>query len=99
MLPAVLPDKSETDMTYFADRRDALLAAMDAIGRDPAGFALVAQVPAGRTPEHRRAALAGALQARRAGATHVIVGIPPSLGPVAVDDAVADIAEPLRDAW
>ncbi len=81
LLPAVLPDKSETDMTYFEDRRDALLAALDAAGRDPAGFALVAQVPAGATAETRRAALAGALRARRSGATHVILGIPPALGP------------------
>ena len=98
LLPAVLPDKSETDMTYFADRLAALQAAMAAIGRDPAGFALVAQVPAGRTAEHRRAALAGALEARRCGATHVIVGIPPDAGPRAVDDAAREIAEPLRDA-
>jgi alkanesulfonate monooxygenase SsuD/methylene tetrahydromethanopterin reductase-like flavin-dependent oxidoreductase (luciferase family) len=98
LLPAVLPDQSKPDMTYFLDRRDALLAAMAAIGRDPSGFALVAQVPAGRTAEHRRAALAGALEARRCGATHVIIGIPPSAGPAAVDDAARDIAVPLRDA-
>jgi len=98
LLPAVLPDKSETDMTYFADRRDALLAAMAAIGRDPAGFALVAQVPAGRTAEQRRAALAAARQARRDGATHVIVGIPPDAGATAVDAAAHEIAEPLLDA-
>ena len=96
--PAVLPDKSETDMTYFLDRRDAILAAMDAIGRDATGFALVAQVPAGRTAEHRRAALEAALRARRGGATHVIIGIPPSAGPGAVDDAAREIAGPLRDA-
>jgi type II secretory pathway predicted ATPase ExeA len=94
----VLPDQSKPDMTYFLDRRDALLAAMAAIGRDPSGFALAAQVPAGRTAEHRRAALAGALEARRCGATHVIIGIPPSAGPAAVDDAARDIAVPLRDA-
>ena len=34
LLPAVLPDKSETNMDYFLDRRDALLRAMEAIGRD-----------------------------------------------------------------
>ena len=98
LLPAVLPDKSETDMTYFKDRRDALLAALAAIGRDPAGFALVAQVPAGTTAEHRRLAREAGLEARRAGATHVIVGIPPSAGPRAVDLAAREIAEPLREA-
>lgn len=98
LLPAVLPDKSETDMTYFIDRRDALLRAMDAIGRDPTGFALVAQIPAGRTAAHRRLGLEMALVARQTGATHVIVGIPPSDGPAAVDTAAREIAEPLRDA-
>jgi alkanesulfonate monooxygenase SsuD/methylene tetrahydromethanopterin reductase-like flavin-dependent oxidoreductase (luciferase family) len=98
ILPAVLPDKSETDMTYFEDRRDALLAALDTAGRDRAGFALVAQVPAGGTAETRRAALAGALRARRSGATHLIIGIPPAAGPTAVDDTARDIAIPLRDA-
>ena len=33
LLPAVLPDKSETNMDYFLDRRDALLRAMEAIGQ------------------------------------------------------------------
>ena len=98
LLPAVLPDKSETTMDYFADRRGALLAAMDALGRDPRGFAFVAQVPAGQTSASRKAALAAAREARRSGATHVIVGIPPSAGPKAVDDAARDIAQPLRDA-
>ena len=98
LLPAVLPDKTETDMTYFAGRIEALREAMAAIGRDPAGFALVAQVPAGRLAEHRRAALAGARQARRDGATHVIIGIPPDAGPAAVDAAAREIAEPLLDA-
>jgi len=98
LLPAVLPDKSETNMDYFIDRRDALLRAMDAIGRDPAGFAIVAQVPAGTTAASRSVALEMGLIARRAGASHVIVGIPPSAGPGAVDAAAREIGDPLRDA-
>jgi alkanesulfonate monooxygenase SsuD/methylene tetrahydromethanopterin reductase-like flavin-dependent oxidoreductase (luciferase family) len=98
LLPAVLPDKSETNMDYFLDRRDALLQAMEAIGRDPSRFALVAQVPAGTTAEHRRIALEMGLIARRGGATHIIVGIPPSAGPAAVDAAAREIADPLRAA-
>jgi alkanesulfonate monooxygenase SsuD/methylene tetrahydromethanopterin reductase-like flavin-dependent oxidoreductase (luciferase family) len=98
ILPAVLPDKAKTDMTYFRDRRDAVLAALSAVGRDPRGFALVAQVPAGTTARQRRAALASAIEARREGATHVIIGIQPSVGPAAVDDAAREIATPLRAA-
>ena len=52
-----------------------ILGAMEAAGRDPAGFAFTAQVPAGTT---RRVAAGGRSTARiafvRAGATHVILG-------------------------
>ena len=99
LLPAVLPDKAPSDMAYFGERHDELLRAMAAIGRDPAGFAIVAQVPAGRTAETRRQALDAAHVAVGLGATHVIVGIAPSLGPVAVDAAAAEVAEPLRQAY
>jgi hypothetical protein len=71
---------------------------MDAIGRDPGGFALVAQVPAGTTAGQRRIALEMGLIARRGGATHIIVGIPPSAGPGAVEAAAREIADPLRAA-
>lgn len=98
LLPAVTPDKAPTDMTYFGERRAELLRAMEAAGRDAAGFAIVAQVPAGRTAATRRAALEGALAAVDIGATHVIVGIVPSLGPAAVDAAAREIAIPLREA-
>jgi len=99
LLPAVLPDKAPSDMGYFGDRHDALLDAMAAIGRDPSGFAIVAQVPAGRTAEARRTALDAAHTAVGLGATHLIVGIAPSLGPLAVDAAAAEVAEPLRQAY
>ena len=65
-------------MDYFLDRREPCSGAMEAIGRDPSGFALVAQVPAGTTAAQRRVALEMGLVARRGGATHVIVGIPPA---------------------
>jgi alkanesulfonate monooxygenase SsuD/methylene tetrahydromethanopterin reductase-like flavin-dependent oxidoreductase (luciferase family) len=96
LLPAVTPDKSPTDMTYFADRRAALLAALAAAGRDPATFAFGAQIPTGSTPETRQAALAAGLDAARRGATHIILGMPPRLGAGGVDAVAAEVAEPLR---
>jgi alkanesulfonate monooxygenase SsuD/methylene tetrahydromethanopterin reductase-like flavin-dependent oxidoreductase (luciferase family) len=98
LLPAVTSDKSPTDMSYFAGRRDALLAALDAIGRDRSTFALAAQVPAGTTAATRAEALDAGLEAIRLGATHVIIGMPPQLGAVGVDQVAREIAEPLRDA-
>lgn len=98
LLPAVTADKNPTDMTYFADRRDALLAALADVGRDPSTFALTAQVPMGSTAATRADGLAAALEAVRLGATQVILGMPPRLGAVGVDEVVGTVAEPLRDA-
>ncbi len=98
LLPAVTPDKNPTNMTYFAGRREALLAALEAAGRDPDGFAIVAQVPAGGTAETRRLCLESAVEAVSIGATHVIIGMPPALGASGVDDVAREVAEPLRDA-
>lgn len=96
LLPAVTADKNPTDMRYFADRRDALLAALDAEGRDPAGFTLTAQVPTGLTAESRREGLDAAIEAVRLGATHVILGMPPRLGAAGVDEVARTVAGPLR---
>ncbi len=98
LLPAVTPDKSPTDLRYFADRRDAILTALEAVGRDPDTFAFVAQVPLGTTADSRREALAGGLEAARLGATHVILGMPPRLGAAGVDAAAREVAQPLRAA-
>lgn len=98
LLPAVTPDQHPTDLTYFAGRREALLAAFEAIGRDPAGFAIAAQVPAGLTAASRAEGLRAAIDSVRRGATHVIIGLPPQLGATGVDQVAREIAEPLRDA-
>jgi alkanesulfonate monooxygenase SsuD/methylene tetrahydromethanopterin reductase-like flavin-dependent oxidoreductase (luciferase family) len=98
LLPAVVALGAPSDLDYFTEKRDAILAALDAIGRDPAGFALVAQVPTGRTAEDRRWALEQAREAVDRGATEVILGMPPALGAAGVDAIAADVARPLRDA-
>jgi alkanesulfonate monooxygenase SsuD/methylene tetrahydromethanopterin reductase-like flavin-dependent oxidoreductase (luciferase family) len=94
MLPA-LPD---IDIGYFAEKRGAILAAMAAAGRDPAGFAFTAQVQTGTTAESRRGALAGAIAFVEAGATHMILGMPARLGPDGLDDVAREVARPLREA-
>jgi alkanesulfonate monooxygenase SsuD/methylene tetrahydromethanopterin reductase-like flavin-dependent oxidoreductase (luciferase family) len=97
-LPAIVTDDGRpSDIDYFANRRDALLAALDAVGRKPDGFSFAAQVATGRTREDRRAALVTAREAVARGATHVVLGMAPSLGPAGVDAIAREIAEPLRD--
>ncbi len=97
-LPAVVPDRGAepSDMPYFSDRRDALLRAMEQIGRDPSGFEFVAQLPAGRTPQERAEALDKARDGVRRGATHIVLGMRPALGAAGVDAVAREVAEPLR---
>ena len=97
LLPAVVAPGEPSDLDYFTGRRDALLAALDAAGRDRADFAIVAQVGTGRTREDRAWALDQCRDAFRRGATGLILGMPPSLGPNGVDAVAREIAQPLRD--
>jgi hypothetical protein len=98
LLPAVTPDKNPTNLEYFADRRAALLEALAAIGRDPEGFALVAQVPTGDSAATRAGCLEAGVEAARLGATHVILGMHARLGAAGVDAVAREVAEPLRAA-
>lgn len=99
VMPAVVVGEGvPTDLDDFSDRREALLVALDAVGRDAAAFQFGAQVPTGTTLEDRRGALAKALDAVDRGATEVILGLRPRLGPDAVDALARDVALPLRDA-
>ncbi len=94
MLPAI-PD---FDIACFAGMGDEILAVMAGAGRDEAGFAFAAQIPTGTTDESRRAAVRGALEFVRAGATHIILGMPARLGPDGLAAVARTVATPLRDA-
>ncbi len=98
LLPAVKADNSPTDLAYFADRQAALLAALAAIGRDPATFEFAAQVATGASPGSRREALGAGIEAARLGATHVILSMPARLGGAGVKAVANEVAEPLRAA-
>lgn len=97
-LPAVVALGSPSDLGYFSEMRDKILAALEGVGRDPSTFVLSAQVPTGTTAEDRRWALGQLLEAVERGAMYVIVGMPPHLGPAGVDAVVREVAEPFRDA-
>ena len=99
-MPAVVPHEGArpSDLDYFSEKREAVLAAMAVIGRDPAGFSFVAQMPTGRTSDEHATALQLARDAVRRGATHVVLGMPPALGAAGVDAVAREIAEPLRES-
>jgi alkanesulfonate monooxygenase SsuD/methylene tetrahydromethanopterin reductase-like flavin-dependent oxidoreductase (luciferase family) len=96
--PSVSGAGKPTDLDYFIDRRDAMLAALEAAGRDPATFEFGAQVSTGTTAEDRRLALRDAIDAARRGATLVILGMAARLGSGGVDAVAREVANPLRDA-
>ncbi len=97
-LPTVVSLGNPSDLRYFSEKRDAILAALDAIGRDPSTFEISAQIPTGTNSEDRRWALGQALEAVERGATHVILGMPPRLGSAGVDAVAGEVAKPFRDA-
>jgi alkanesulfonate monooxygenase SsuD/methylene tetrahydromethanopterin reductase-like flavin-dependent oxidoreductase (luciferase family) len=95
----LLPAIPEFDLPYFSERRDAILAEVAALGRDPAGFSFVAQVPTGRDG-------AGLARARElaagyigGGASHVILGLVAGLGPDRLRLVAREVAEPLLDQF
>jgi alkanesulfonate monooxygenase SsuD/methylene tetrahydromethanopterin reductase-like flavin-dependent oxidoreductase (luciferase family) len=96
-LPAVVALGSPSDLEYFSEKRGAILAALEAISRDPSTFEISAQVPTGTTADDRQWALGQAREAVERGATHVILGMPPRLGAAGVDAVARDIAMPLRE--
>lgn len=97
LLPSIVSPGVPADLDYFSGRRDAILAALDAAGRDPAGFAIVAQVGTGRSRDDRAWALDQACDAIRRGATSVILGMPPDLGAAGVDAIAREVATPLKE--
>ena len=97
-LPTVVALGAPSDLVYFSEKRDAILAALAAIARDPATFEISAQIPTGTSAADRRWALGQALEAVERGATHVILGMPPRLGPGGVDAIAREVAQPFREA-
>lgn len=93
------PGNQAGDAAYLAEKRDMLVAALETEGRDPAAFDIVGQVATGSTAASRREAVAAARALVAAGATHVILGMPPALGPAGLDDVATECLGPLRDAF
>jgi alkanesulfonate monooxygenase SsuD/methylene tetrahydromethanopterin reductase-like flavin-dependent oxidoreductase (luciferase family) len=92
----LLPGTEAGDVAYFADRRGAILRALEAEGRDPSTFEIVGQVHTGPEEADRTRALRQARALVAAGATELIIGVPAALGPAALEAAHRDVLGPLR---
>lgn len=90
-----MPGNRPGDVAYFAAKRDEIARALEAAGRDPADFSFAAQLSCGVTPAARRSALETARAFVRAGATHVILGVPATIAPDGLAAVADEVAEPL----
>jgi alkanesulfonate monooxygenase SsuD/methylene tetrahydromethanopterin reductase-like flavin-dependent oxidoreductase (luciferase family) len=83
----------------FVDRRDALLRACDAIGRDPAGLTISAQIVIPGDPVGRRAATERAIGFGRDGAHEILLTTPAREGAAGIRRLATDVAARLRDTF
>jgi alkanesulfonate monooxygenase SsuD/methylene tetrahydromethanopterin reductase-like flavin-dependent oxidoreductase (luciferase family) len=97
MLPAVIPGQT-VDLDYFRGRRERILAALVAEGRDPTDFSFAVKIVTGATAADRQAAVDSALTHIEAGVSHVILSLAPRLGASGVDAVAEDVAAPVRAA-
>jgi alkanesulfonate monooxygenase SsuD/methylene tetrahydromethanopterin reductase-like flavin-dependent oxidoreductase (luciferase family) len=91
----LLPGNRSGDIAYLAEKRDAMLRALEEVGRNPEGFTFAAQVACGSSAADRRAALESARAFVEVGAQHVILGMAPALGPDVLRAIAREVAEPL----
>ncbi len=92
-----MPGNRPGDVEYFAVKRDEIRRALEAAGRDPDAFTFAAQLSCGSTAASRRAALETSRAFVRAGANHVILGVPAAAVPGALADVAREVAEPLAE--
>ena len=90
-----MPGNRPGDVELFIESRTAILRALDAAGRDPKGFSFAAQLSCGTTPADRKVALTTSRRFIKAGATHVILGLPATIAPDGLRALADEVAEPL----
>jgi alkanesulfonate monooxygenase SsuD/methylene tetrahydromethanopterin reductase-like flavin-dependent oxidoreductase (luciferase family) len=94
----IMPGNVPGNLAYFGERRDALLRALEAEGRDPAGFDFAGQIVIGGDSHGRREARDLALRFVAAGATHLTLGIGVRDGAIGLAAVAREVAEPVIQA-
>ena len=92
-----MPGNRPGDVAYFAGKRTEISRALEAEGRDPSAFMFAAQVSCGSSRASRRTALKTSRAFIRAGANHVILGVPARQAPGGLQAVAREVAEPLAE--
>jgi alkanesulfonate monooxygenase SsuD/methylene tetrahydromethanopterin reductase-like flavin-dependent oxidoreductase (luciferase family) len=85
------------DVEFFVEKRDQILRSLADAGRDVGEFTFAAQVDCGSDARARGAALQAAKEMMRAGAQHMILGLPGHAAPDQVPQMVREVAVPLSE--
>ena len=93
-----MPGNEAGNVTYFTTKREEIRRALEAAGRDPDEFIFGGQLNVSRDPASLRDGRATGLEFLRAGADHVIIGVPGADGPDALRAMAREVAQPLREA-
>jgi alkanesulfonate monooxygenase SsuD/methylene tetrahydromethanopterin reductase-like flavin-dependent oxidoreductase (luciferase family) len=93
----IMPGNMPGALEHFIDRRAALIVALEAEGRDPAGFQFAGQLVIDGTAAGLREARELALRFVAAGATHLTLGVLPAAGSAGLRAIAHEVAEPVRD--
>jgi alkanesulfonate monooxygenase SsuD/methylene tetrahydromethanopterin reductase-like flavin-dependent oxidoreductase (luciferase family) len=94
----IMPGNRAGDVEYFLDRREALLVALQAEGRDPGSFTFAGQLNVGLDSGGLRRARDAGLRFLAVGAGHLTLGIPGREGPEGLARMAREVAEPIREA-
>ena len=92
-----MPGNRPGDVAYFAQMRDTIRRAIEAAGRDPDAFTFAGQMTSGESEGDLRRARETAEAFLRAGANHLIIGVPTALGPNGVARMASEVALPIRE--
>jgi alkanesulfonate monooxygenase SsuD/methylene tetrahydromethanopterin reductase-like flavin-dependent oxidoreductase (luciferase family) len=93
-----MPANESGNVAYFAAKRNEIRRALEAAGRDPDAFTFAAQLAVTNEPASLRDGRATALEFLRAGADHLIIGVPGADGPGALRAMSREVAQPAREA-
>ena len=94
----IMPGNVPGNLDYFVDRRAALLRALEAEGRDPAGFGFAGQLVIEGSAAGLREARQLAKRFVAAGATHLTLGVGADDGVAGLRAIAREVAEPVRQA-